>query len=87
MLGSGKASLRRGHRGRGTPEIYVKCLSERMKCLCDFKAPALHPTPSPPLTSTPLPPSPPPCSANCKDTGWCPERGGQPPRLNYALAG
>lgn len=79
MLGSGEASLRRRHWGRGTQEMYVKCLSERMKCLCDFKAPALRPTPPPPLTFTPSRPR----SANRKDTGWCPERGGQPPLLNY----
>ena len=28
MLGSGEASLRRRHWGRGTQEMYVKCLSE-----------------------------------------------------------
>lgn len=59
MLGSGEASLRRRHWGRGTQEMYVKCLSERMKCLCYFKAPALQPTPPPPLTSTPPRPAPP----------------------------
>ena len=27
------------------------------------------------------------CRCRFKDAGWCPERGGQPPRLNYASVG